>query len=142
MFKNRFYLIALAFVTVNLAGCMMLARRPDQSEFGFGPRASTTGAFVATLEPETPFVKKKLQRARLVVRDKNGELVRAAQVTLDGGMPQHGHGLPTRPRVTRNLGDGIYDIDGVRFNMGGWWEFKVAIAGKAGNDTVTFNFAL
>jgi hypothetical protein len=57
-------------------------------------------------------------------------------------MPQHGHGLPTRPRVTRNLGDGAYEIEGVRFNMGGWWEFKLAIAGPRGTDTVTFNLDL
>jgi hypothetical protein len=30
----------------------------------------------------------------------------------------------------------------VRFNMGGWWEFKVAIAGRRGADTVTFNLAI
>jgi len=57
-------------------------------------------------------------------------------------MPQHGHGLPTRPRVTRTLGDGIYEIEGVRFNMGGWWEFKLAIAASRGADTVTFNLDL
>jgi hypothetical protein len=57
-------------------------------------------------------------------------------------MPQHGHGLPTRPRVTRSLGDGIYEIDGVRFNMGGWWEFKLAINAASGSDLVTFNLAL
>jgi hypothetical protein len=26
--------------------------------------------------------------------------------------------------------------------MGGWWEFKLAIAGSRGADTVTFNLAL
>ena len=26
--------------------------------------------------------------------------------SIDGGMPEHGHGLPTRPRVTRHLIDG------------------------------------
>ena len=57
-------------------------------------------------------------------------------------MPQHGHGLPTRPRVTRSLGDGIYEIEGVRFNMGGWWEFKLAITAPTGSDVVTFNLNL
>ena len=57
-------------------------------------------------------------------------------------MPQHGHGLPTRPRVTRNLGDGVYEIEGVRFNMGGWWELKLAIDSAAGADSVTFNLNL
>ena len=68
--------------------------------------------------------------------------IEEAEISIDGGMPQHGHGLPTRPRVTRNLGDGIYEIEGVRFNMGGWWEFKLAIAGSRGADTVTFNLEL
>src|SRR3954469_16553633 len=63
-------------------------------------------------------------------------------ISIHGGMPQHGHGLPTRPRVTGNLGDGIYEIEGVRFNMGGWWEFKVAITGSRGADTVIFNLDL
>jgi hypothetical protein len=53
-------------------------------------------------------------------------------------MPQHGHGLPTRPRVTRELAGGVYEVGGVRFNMGGWWELKFTIGG----DTVTFNLGL
>ena len=72
----------------------------------------------------------------------DGEPVEGADISVDGGMPQHGHGLPTRPRVTRTLGDGIYEIEGVRFNMGGWWEFRLAIAGSRGSDTVTFNLSL
>ena len=57
-------------------------------------------------------------------------------------MPQHGHGLPTRPRVTGEAGDGIYEIDGVRFNMGRWWEFKLSITTPSGSDVVTFNLNL
>jgi hypothetical protein len=57
-------------------------------------------------------------------------------------MPQHGHGLPTRPRVTHALGNGLYEIEGVRFNMGGWWEFRLAINAASGSDVVTFNLAL
>lgn len=83
-----------------------------------------------------------MQTVRLIVRDAEGRAIDEAQISIDGGMPQHGHGLPTRPRVTRSLGDGIYEIEGVRFNMGGWWEFKLAIAGSRGPDTVTFNLAL
>ena len=41
------------------------------------------------------------------------------RLKVDGDMPQHGHGLPTRPRVTRNLGNGDYQIEGVKFQMGG-----------------------
>jgi hypothetical protein len=118
------------------------AKRPAASEFGLGPRASAAGRYVATLEPAKPLRPREMQAVRVIVRDAQGRAVDEASISIDGGMPQHGHGLPTRPRVTRNLGDGIYEIEGVRFNMGGWWEFKLAIVGFQGTDTVTFNLDL
>jgi hypothetical protein len=118
------------------------AKRPAASEFGLGPRTSVGGRYVATLEPAKPLRTRQLQTVRLVVRDAEGRAIDEAEISIDGGMPQHGHGLPTRPRVTRSLGDGIYVIEGVRFNMGGWWEFTLAIAGSHGPDTITFNLAL
>jgi hypothetical protein len=36
----------------------------------------------------------------------------------------------------------VYEIEGVRFSMGGWWELKLAIDSAAGADTVTFNLSL
>jgi hypothetical protein len=57
-------------------------------------------------------------------------------------MPQHGHGLPTRPQVTKGTGAGVYQIEGVRFSMGGWWTFVLDIQGAAGTDRVTFNLGL
>jgi hypothetical protein len=65
--------------------------------------------------------------------------VRQARIGVDGGMPQHGHGLPTKPRVTRELGDGRYLIEGMKFSMTGWWEIKLAVQGDRGADKVTFN---
>ena len=144
--------LALATLTVaiSMTACshamMMIhgtgAKRPAASEFGLGPRSSAEGRYVATLEPAKPLRPRQLQTVRVTVRDAEGRAIDEAQISVDGGMPQHGHGLPTRPRVTRNLGDGIYEIEGVRFNMGGWWEFTLAIAGSRGADTVTFNLAL
>ena len=69
----------------------------------------------------------------------DGRPVRAARIAVDGGMPQHGHGLPTRPRVTREVADGTYLIEGVKFSMPGWWEIKLAIDAEPGADRVTFN---
>jgi hypothetical protein len=54
-------------------------------------------------------------------------------------MPQHGHGLPTRPRITRELEDGTYLLEGMKFSMTGWWEVKLDIQGPQGPDRVTFN---
>jgi YtkA-like protein len=142
--------LASLTVAISMTACshamMMIhgtgAKRPAASEFGLGPRSSAAGRYTATLEPATPLRPRRMQTVRVTVRDAEGRAIDEAQISVDGGMPQHGHGLPTRPRVTRNLGDGIYEIEGVRFNMGGWWEFKLAIAGSRGADTVTFNLGL
>jgi hypothetical protein len=143
-------MLATVALAVSMTACtdaMMMfhgtgAKRPAASEFGLGPRTSTEGHYVATLEPASPLRPRQMQTVRVSLRDTNGRAIDEAQITIDGGMPEHGHGLPTRPRVTRSLGDGLYEIEGVRFNMGGWWEFKLAIAGSRGVDTVTFNLDL
>jgi hypothetical protein len=54
-------------------------------------------------------------------------------------MPQHGHGLPTRPRVTREVESGTYLVEGMKFSMPGWWNIKFDIQGSQGRDKVTFN---
>jgi hypothetical protein len=47
------------------------------------------------------------------------------RVTFDGTMPEHGHGLPTTPRVAASPAAGRYPIEGVRFSMGGYWQLDV-----------------
>jgi hypothetical protein len=143
-------LLVAAFLTLGgLTACSSVmtmvhggAKKPAPDEFGLGPRQSSSGIYTATLQPAESLRPRKLQTLQVAVTDANGKSVDGAVITVDGGMPQHGHGLPTQPRVTKALGNGEYVIEGIRFNMGGWWEFKLAIAGKEGTDTVTFNLAL
>lgn len=116
--------------------------RPSATEFGTGPRASASRQFTATLQPDQPFRPRRMHTVRVAITDAAGGPVDDATIQVDGGMPQHGHGLPTRPRVTRALGQGLYEIEGVRFNMGGWWEFRLAIHAASGSDVVTFNLSL
>jgi hypothetical protein len=68
-----------------------------------------------------------------------GTPVHGAQLRVGGGMPQHGHGFPTQPRVTREIEDGTYLLEGMKFSMTGWWEVKLDIQGPQGQDAVTFN---
>ena len=135
-----------ALVSVTGCGLMMMhgtdAERPLASEFGLGPRLSAQGLYTATLVPTEELRPRTMQSVQVELADAMGTAIDGATIAIDGGMPEHGHGLPTRPRVTGNPGDGIYEIEGVRFNMGGWWEFKLAVASPAGADTVTFNIEL
>lgn len=59
-------------------------------------------------------------------------------VTFDGGMPSHGHGFVTAPRVTRELGDGEFLVEGVKFHMAGPWELRVAVTDAEGRDGASF----
>lgn len=152
--RRSFVLAAGLAVTLatalSAAGCghlkmMMQAgdvSRPVAAEFGTGPRASAAGAFTATLHPDQALRPRKLQTVRVAIVDAAGRPVEHATIEVDGGMPQHGHGLPTRPRVTGALGSGLYEIEGLRFNMGGWWELKLAIVAAGAADVVTFNLDL
>lgn len=83
----------------------------------------------------------ELHRWTITVVDRDGAPVDGARITVMGGMPAHGHGLPTTP-VVRPLGDGRYLIDGLRFNMPGRWVVGFRIRTKAAIDTVTFPLEL
>ena len=115
---------------------------PPVTEFGPGPRTSDRGLYVVTLQGARTLSPRKMYTLQAVVADADAQPVANASISIEGGMPQHGHGLPTRPRVTKNLGNGWYEVSGVRFNMGGWWELRLTITTPAGTDTVTFNLAL
>ena len=148
--RNTFVLALAVIAAVAVTGCghlMMMMHggdvaRPAETEFGTGPRASASRQFTATLQPDQPLRPRRMQTVRVAITDAAGVPVDNATIQIDGGMPEHGHGLPTRPRVTRALGNGLYEIEGVRFNMGGWWEFTLAINAPSGSDVVTFNLAL
>ncbi|MGE0042801.1 MAG: FixH family protein [Vicinamibacterales bacterium] len=149
-FRRAGSIVVILAAAAALTACshaMMMARgtgahRPAPADFGPGPRTSAAGHYVATLKLTGELRPRRMLSVRVTLRQADGGPVDDARIAVDGGMPQHGHGLPTRPRVTRNLGDGIYEIEGVRFNMGGWWELRLAIDAAPGADTVTFNLDL
>lgn len=79
-------------------------------------------------------------KVRLTTPD--GHPVHGAQFSVAGGMPQHGHGYPTQPRVTREVDDGTYLLEGMKFSMRGWWDLKLAIRAQPGPDQVAFNIVV
>lgn len=68
-----------------------------------------------------------------------GQPFQPMQLVFDGGMPQHGHGFETSPRVTDALGEGLFRVDGVRFHMAGSWKLRVDTSGPAGADFALFD---
>jgi hypothetical protein len=78
----------------------------------------------------------------LHVETADGQPVEGATILVDGGMPQHGHGLPTNPQVTEDLGGGDYRLEGMRFQMPGFWEVRFNISANGQDDSITFNLIL
>lgn len=126
-----------AYLAMPVAGPAETGR--DQSR----SRTTAKGLYVAAIEPETPEIRRgELHSWIITVKTADGKPVDDAQIAVDGGMPEHNHGLPTSPRMTEALGDGSYRIEGVKFSMTGWWELRFDITAPAGADTVTFNLVL
>ena len=106
-------------------------------------RATDAGHYMVTVSPEDAAYQRNTLHSWIVeITTPEGTPVEGAEIFIDGGMPQHGHGLPTSPQMTEALGDGRYKIEGVRFNMSGWWEFKLAITADGVSDNITFNLVM
>ncbi|MCR5860084.1 FixH family protein [Mesorhizobium sp. J428] len=134
--------VLLAIVLAVIAYMMIAMAPPSNLDLSRG-RTTAKGLFAVEIAPENPaFERNTLHSWIVTVHTPAGEPVEDAQITVDGGMPQHGHGLPTAPQVTASLGEGRYRIEGVRFNMSGWWEFKLRVKAAAGEDDVIFNLSL
>ena len=134
---NRFASTALALtVLAATAGCMSAPSNLDLSL----TRPTVDNKFVVTLQPPAkPAAINQLHSWQVRLASPSGAPIAHARIKVDGGMPQHGHGLPTRPQVTQELVDGTYVIEGMKFSMTGWWEIKLAIQTADTTDKVTFN---
>ncbi|MGO4382090.1 FixH family protein [Pseudoduganella sp. RAF53_2] len=139
--KIRHSLFVLGALLGLLTGCSMMSP-PENLDLRLS-KASAASAYSVTVRPLVePVEINKIHSWELQVANASGDPVKGAKISVDGGMPQHGHGLPTKPRVTAELADGRYRVDGVKFSMTGWWELKFKIDADKGSDQITFNLVL
>ncbi|TFY96663.1 DUF3703 domain-containing protein [Ramlibacter humi] len=126
----------VALGALGMGGCSSPPKDLDVSL----DKASASGVYHVALVPpaQAPAIN-QMHSWSVTLATPDGRPVHGASFAVDGGMPEHGHGLPTKPRVTRELADGTYQLEGMKFSMPGWWEVKLAIQGPQGADKVTFN---
>jgi hypothetical protein len=110
----------------------------------YGRVRSTEGGLyrVSIKAPDDAPPTGKIHEWILHIEDTTGVAVDSATICVDGGMPEHGHGLPTTPEMTGPPANGDYRIEGMKFSMSGWWVVKFVIQARAGTDSVRFNFSL
>ena len=76
------------------------------------------------------------------VLDRDDQILELEELNVFGGMPEHDHGLPTQPQVTRRLDNGDYLLEGVRFHMQGHWELQIEFQYAGVDDTAIIDFDL
>ncbi len=108
-------------------------------------RVKTGTTFVvryAAEGPESRVPVAELHAWTVVVEAKDGTPVDGAVLELAADMPQHLHGLGSVPRVTP-LGRGKFRIEGLNFQMPGWWQVvvKVSVRG-APEEALRFDLVL
>lgn len=125
------------------AGLLVACGGATQSRDLSTTRASAAGLYRVSYAPGVePIRVSRMDSWTVTVQTAAGEPVPDALLGVSGAMPEHNHGLPTQPQMTRALGDGRYLIEGIKFQMPGWWTMTFAIDAAPGPDSVTFDLVL
>jgi len=101
---------------------------------------SAEGKFMVQMEPPAvdPAIN-QMHAWQVRLQAIDGAPVSQASIAFAGGMPQHGHGYPTKPRVTREVAPGVYALEGMKFSMTGWWDMRLTIQSGSVTDEAVFN---
>ncbi|HPY39018.1 MAG TPA: FixH family protein [Thiolinea sp.] len=139
MIKNTLLLTSLVFA---LAACKIESTTAANEPAWQLSQTSTHGLFkVNLLCRHSPSVG-PFQDCQVEIQDGQGQAINEAKISIDGGMPSHGHGLPTAPVASSLDGQGHYRIDGLQYNMPGPWLLGFIIKTAAGQDKVIFSFEI
>jgi hypothetical protein len=139
---RRAFLSAAAALALLAAGHGTAATNGAARDYAT-ERLSKNGAYRVSWRAEPGHVPVGQMHAWVLhVARPDGSPVTDAAIAIDGDMPQHLHGLPTRPRMTRHLGNGDYLIEGIKFQMGGWWVMDFTVDALGRKDTARFNLML
>ncbi len=124
---------------VSLSGC---GTPPANLDYSL-KHPSAESRFIVEMEPpaQGPAIG-QMHSWTVKITGPDGAPIPHARIAVDGGMPQHGHGLPTRPRVTKELAPGTYLVEGMKFSMTGWWDLRLDIDAAGVHDKVVFNVVM
>lgn len=135
MHNNK--LLAL-FAAIVLTGCAAESA-PIQWQVD---QVSVNNLYKAHLDCETLPTAGPFQHCTVNFKDIQGNAIHPDNVMVDGGMPLHGHGLPTSPVLTELDKTGTYRIDGLKYNMSGAWLLGFKIKAAQGEDKIIFDFVV
>lgn len=127
-----------AAIAIVLTGCAVESA-PIQWQVS---QISVNNLYQAHMDCETMPETGPFQNCTVSFTDIKGNAIHPETPLIDGGMPLHGHGLPTSPVLTALEKTGTYRIDGLKYNMPGAWLLGFKIKTPAGEDKVIFDFVV
>lgn len=99
--------------------------------------------FTLTIYSEiAPLELNRIHSWELVLSRRDGSPVSGAEISVEGGMPLHDHGLPTQPQILAEVAPGRYPLEGMRFHMPGPWQLVFTIRRDDNTETIQLDFDL
>ncbi len=117
---------------------MSVSRMPEEKDFS-KTRTSRRGDLSVSYSPEPDTIPVgKVHAWTLNIKDAQGKPLEDAEISVEGWMPEHGHGMQTQPEATMSLEKGSYLIEGMHFSMPGFWTVTFMIQNENISDSVVF----
>ena len=87
---------------------------------------SNKSIFESKLECDAKFSTGSFQNCWLeLLHDQ--QIIKDAEIFIEGGMPAHAHGLPTAPKAIWSDVKNAYEIKGLKFSMPGEWQLSFGV---------------
>ncbi len=138
--RRRTSRMAMAITPIVMAACLL----PTVAFGAVAPTYHVKGDFFHIIA--TPVVESldinRMHKWRIILTDRQGKAVSGASIEIEGGMPEHDHGLATNPRMTAERAPGEYLIEGMKFHMNGHWEIVLSIRTPAAREVVKFDLTI
>ncbi len=117
MCKRLFILFSFCFC------CSLIAKENNKVEVS---QESQQAIYQSKLECQKSLTTGSFQNCWLTLLNANKPVINAV-IFINGGMPEHSHGLPTSPKIVWSEDKSVYLIQGLKFSMPGQWSlnFKV-----------------
>lgn len=128
-----------SFLFVLIASLSFVQAMADDAEHEW---TSENGFYALSFESSLDPIEINQMHSWVLHITADGAPVTNAELSIAGGMPAHKHGLPSSPRVTEELGDGHYRLDGIRFHMHGHWQLTIEVIADGKTDTVIVDLSL
>jgi YtkA-like len=145
LWRNWRWIASILGVTlIAFVGCTLFRTDPVPANLDYSTtRTSSSGLYRLSYTPSiAPIPINQLHTWTLHLETAQGQPINDATILVNGDMPQHGHGLPTKPVVTDKLGNGNYLVEGMKFQMTGWWVMDFAVTANGKPDKIEFNLML